>query len=340
MDLYFESGFFDITKVLALKLTFNFIIGGRGTGKTYSALKYVYENNIRFAMLRRTQQQADLIGRPIFNPFNSVTDTMTCAPLSKNISGFYLADEEGRPMGSPLGYTCALSTISNMRGFDSSETRMIIFDEFIPERHERPIKNEAAAFFNAYETINRNREFGDINGEPVICVALANSTSIVNPIFMELKIVNKISEVRRKGKNSYINREKSFGVFLLDDSPIADMKKETSLYKMTAESAYSEMALDNSFIDLDDKFVKSQPIVEYKPLCSIGEIGIYGHKSGGRLYVSGHKSGGMETYSLQSADIERFRKRYAWFYLAFLDGIVSFETLWCKEYFRKMLKGN
>ena len=41
----------------------------------------------------------------------------------------------------------------------------IIFAEFIPEAHERLIKNEAAALFNFYETINRNRELdGNVSG--------------------------------------------------------------------------------------------------------------------------------------------------------------------------------
>ena len=45
----------------------------------------------------------------------------------------------------------ALSTVSNLRGFDMSDCTLLIYDEFIPEPHERPLKNEAAALFNAYE---------------------------------------------------------------------------------------------------------------------------------------------------------------------------------------------
>ena len=61
MTLYDDNGYFDIGRVLASKLPFIFVVGGRGTGKTFSSLKYVLEHNIKFVFLRRTQSQVDLI---------------------------------------------------------------------------------------------------------------------------------------------------------------------------------------------------------------------------------------------------------------------------------------
>jgi hypothetical protein len=52
---------------------------------------------------------------------------------------FYEPDAEEMP--HPIGYTCALSTLSNMRGFDASDIQLLICDEFIPEKHERLLKN-------------------------------------------------------------------------------------------------------------------------------------------------------------------------------------------------------
>ena len=53
MSIYLKNGYVDIERILNYRIPFNFIIGGRGTGKTYGALKYAYENDIRFMLMRR-----------------------------------------------------------------------------------------------------------------------------------------------------------------------------------------------------------------------------------------------------------------------------------------------
>ena len=94
------------------------------------------------------------------------------------------------------GYTSALSTFSNLRGFDGSNIKILLYDEFIPERHERLIKNEADAFFNVYETINRNRELQ--GGPPLIALCLSNSNSLASPIFTALNLVKTLERMHNK----------------------------------------------------------------------------------------------------------------------------------------------
>ena len=118
-----------------------------------------------------------------------------------------------------LGYTAALSTISNMRGFDASDVEMLIYDEFIPEKHERTLKHEATAFLNAYETINRNREMQ--GKKPLQVLALANAMDLANPIFLELGIVNNIERMLDKGRsNIYLDRDRGLLVAICSNSPI------------------------------------------------------------------------------------------------------------------------
>ena len=42
--LYLKSGYLNYSEVLDSGVPFIFIVGGRGTGKTYGALKWVHEN--------------------------------------------------------------------------------------------------------------------------------------------------------------------------------------------------------------------------------------------------------------------------------------------------------
>ena len=46
MSLYENSGYLSIPAVLGYGQKFNYIWGGRGTGKTYGGLKYCIENNL------------------------------------------------------------------------------------------------------------------------------------------------------------------------------------------------------------------------------------------------------------------------------------------------------
>jgi hypothetical protein len=212
MNIYQDSGYIDIRKILSLGLPFIFLVGGRATGKTYGSLKVVIEDDIRFIYMRRTQTQADLINKPEFSPYKSLnTDlgwNIGTESISKYNAGFYRqVEEDGRMIsqGSPLGYTCALSTVSNIRGFDASDVELQIYDEFIPEKHERPIKEEGKALLNSYETINRNRE---LNGKkPVQLLCMANANDLANPVFMELGLVKKAYEMKKKTKTNKTHQE-------------------------------------------------------------------------------------------------------------------------------------
>ena len=72
MRLFDENGYLDMGEIIGTGYPFIFIVGGRGIGKTYGALKYVYENDIFFMYMRRTQSQIDLVNKEQFNPFNAI----------------------------------------------------------------------------------------------------------------------------------------------------------------------------------------------------------------------------------------------------------------------------
>ena len=331
MKLYQDSGYVNIRGILGEKLPFNFVVGGRATGKTYTSLQTVVEDDIIFMYMRRTQAQADLINKPEFTPFKSLNRDrkwdIVSSPITKYNAGFYKG-EDGKPVGEPIGYTCALSTISNTRGFDAQDVKLLIYDEFIPEKHERPIKNEGAAFLNAYETINRNRE---LNGNPpmqVICLANANDLS--NPLFLELGIVRKAEQMRRKGQEISIDKKRGIGIFMLTESPISNAKRNTALYKLTSGSEFEKMSIENDFAERDYRNIIVRPLVEYRPIVAVGEICIYAHKSTNRLYVSTHRTGSPPTFTSGYADLRRFSRSYMWIWWEYMENKVEFEEILCE----------
>lgn len=330
MKLYNNDGYVDISAIINCRLPFLFCIGGRGTGKTYGALKYALDNNIKFIFLRRTQSQVDLIAKPEFSPFKAICEDtgeiITVKKVNKYNSAFYrgqIQDEKIVPVGEPIGYIIALSTISNLRGFDASDVTLLIFDEFIPERHERPIKNEAAAFLNAYETINRNRELKGF--EPLAALCLANANDLGNDIFRELGLIGKVERMKAKNQSYSLDYARGIGIFLLQDSPISSRKVDTALYRAANNSDYKDMALNNQFEELKHSKIQTQPIKEYIPLVVLGELAFYKHKSKKQYYCTTYKTGSPESYGTSETELKRFVRRWQFLYDLYLKNMIIFE---------------
>lgn len=330
--LYLNNGYLNIEKIINYNLPFNFIIGGRGTGKTYGALKYLYYSNTRFMLMRRTQAQCDLINKPEFNPFKALAADDNLNIAVKSISKYNsMIIEENEEEYKLLGYTCALSTIANMRGFDASDVQLLLYDEFIPERHERQLKNEGTAFLNAYETINRNRELQGRDPLQVLC--LANAFNMANALFLELGLVGIAEKMILKDNDLYINKDKGILICLLSDSKISEQKRDTALYRITS-GAYADMALNNDFAYNDSSNVNSKSLTEYKPVCTVGEITIYKHKSNKEYYISEHRTGSSDIFKSDEVGLKRYRKKHGLrLYSAYMRNNVNFESMLTKSLF-------
>ena len=332
INIYQESGYVDIESILKTGYPYIFITGGRATGKTYTSLKYVVENNLKFMYMRRTQSQADLINKPDFSPFKSycrdVGTEIVTEPITKYNSAFYYGepDENGKmkPSGNPIGFTAALSTIGNMRGFDAQEVKVLIYDEFIKEKHERPLKNEALAFLNAYETINRNRE---LKAEPPLQVlALSNAMSIDNDIYRFLKLVDVVDDMKKKNHSYRADKERGILVIQLLKSPISEKKSKTALYKLTQGTEFFDMAISNEFAFEERGNIKPQPLEEYSIRVKIGDLCLYTHKSERRTYGCKHLSGTpRDTYGDGDVDKARFRNAYSFLWSDYMFGSVWFD---------------
>ena len=341
MRLYDSNGYVNIPEILKHEAVFIFIYGGRGTGKTYGALKEMKEGDHKFIYMRRLQSQTDIVKKDNMQPYKTLNDDMGWTvrpfPVNKYLSAFYdsTTNEEGKiiPEGDQRGLLTSLSTFSNLRGVDGSEIDTIIMDEFIPELNERPIKGEADALFNAYETINRNRELK--GEEPVKLLCLANSNRIDNPLFMELNLVRRAEKIRKEGKEYLYDPKRKMLLIDLYKSKISEEKSDTALYQLTRGTEFYEMAIRNSFINEERGRIETRPIREYKPVVSIGEITVYKHKSRKEYYVTTFKSGSPDTYTTGEKDRERFKKAYFYLWSAYMKRLVVFEEYMSEILFDK-----
>lgn len=339
MEIYDENGYCNIEKIMQLKTPFIFILGGRGTGKTYGMLKYIYENELPFFYLRRTQKEVDAIKTPPFNPFNALLAeypqcNIKTGNAGKDILGFFQYEDD-KPILPPLGVAGALSTFANIRGFDASYIKLLWFEEFIPEKHKPWIKHEADGFFNAVETLNRNRELNGL--EPLKVVLTANSNELNNPIFVYTRLVLKAEQMKKRGQNFIQDIERGYSIVMLDDSPISKKKKDTALYKFVGDTDFSKMSLNNEFSYDDLTNIRSCSLQDYKCLYSVGELGIYKQKNGDRYYICEHVRGEPIKFGTSETELLKFA-RYGWrLWLLYIDGVIDFETYYCKALFEQYM---
>ena len=349
MNYYLPSGYVDMAKIIEQPYPFIFLIHGRGTGKTYGACKYVLDKGEKFVYLRRTQTEADLCSSAEFSPFKPLMDDDPDLHIVsdkiahvKNVSGFYRGELDEKtsiykPAGAAIGYSTALTSISQIRGFSMEDCTIVIYDEFIPEVSARAIRGEDSALLNGYETISRNRE---LKGRPPLkLVCLSNANKIAAPIFATLGIMPKINKMVMRDQQECIIADKGIAIYKLRDSPISAAKAQSSLYKATAGTEFSRMALDNAFDSSNWLYVQREPLREYKPVVVFDDICIYRHKSTrGRYYVSRHLSGSPPRYINEPMSVKQFRRVYAAFFDAWLRGNVSFEDYYCKYLLTTILK--
>lgn len=328
MGLYLENGYIDFNYIISQGMPFNAVVAARGTGKTYGFLKKEVEEHRKFIYMRRSQTQIDTVTTNELNPFKKLNEDLgrniQALPIVKNVYAFYQCDDEGNPIGVAIGLALALSTLANLRGFDASDCLDLIYDEFVPEAQERMLKFEATAFFNAYETINRNRE---LEGKPPLLAFLfGNSNNMANPLFLAMGLVSKAEQMYKKGQELSVNKEKGITLVMPKKSPISEAKKTTALYKLTAGSDFANMAINNKFYNENGERIQSKPLKEYKPLVRVGEVTIYVHKARNEYYVSTHAAGEPPTYGAGEMELKRFRRHHYWVWEEHLHNNIYYEN--------------
>lgn len=330
-DLYLPNHYLNMGAVISAPYPFIIVISGRGGGKTYGSLRYCIENGIKFLYLRRTKTILKLITDPRYQPFkriNADTGRDIVSDYGRGVGSF-----KDNATGELVGYAAALSTISNIRGFDGSDIDLIIWDEFIPEPGERVTFNQLSAFFHAVETVGRNRE---IEGRPPLkSILLSNSDLIYSDVISGLGIGEQLYLMQQDG----VEIEEATPELLLIMPKLEDFKKEkadTALYRLTAGTAFSSVALDNNFAVEDRRQIGRRDLRQYRPVCSLCGMVFYRHKGGSSWYISAARSGSPKEYEDTEADRARFRREQRGIFKAFAGRRLFYESVDMQTRFKEV----
>lgn len=333
-----DSGYFNPRRALDSPAAIVMVVGGRGVGKTYGVLQELYRRGTQHFYLRRTQSQIDIAMSVEMCPWNAipgVMEEMHLATINKYCRGLYYGTAEDGEIGPPLVIGAALSTFSNIRGISAPHVTHMVFDEFIPEPHERPIKNEGAALLNAYETINRNRELE--GKEPVKLVCLANSNQLNNPLFAELGIVEMALRMQQTGEEVRYMPERGIELLILNNSKISKRKGSTAIYKAANNSSmFYKSGIQNAFA-VTSVPVKSHRLNGYKAVWCIGGITIYKPPTNSlQWYVSTVRSGDPLIFADDEEGRARFKAHAAILFPLSLQNRIDYETYTCYTELRRL----
>ena len=255
------------------KATQFFIVGGRNTGKTYSTLKYMYENKIPFGFIKRTNDDVKLlcagnktqVDLSPFKPINrDIGSNVRACLLEKGIGAFFNCDEENEPIGKAIAHILSLHAVKDIKGFDISEDEFLVFDEFIAMLYQRIDRMEGEQLLDLWKTATRDRELRGLPPTKLIC--LANATNVNNPIFITLELVDIVAMMDVMGEEYYYNEERGIVIHLLHSSEdFTEAEKNSAIYKSMQGTQWADMAFGNTFSYNDFSCVGKQSLKRFKP---------------------------------------------------------------------------
>ncbi len=249
--------YWNMEKSLTRNRLLNFIVGNRGSGKTYGLKRFTIKRFLRygeqFVYVRRFDTE---LKKTIPRYFNDIMGEFPNTTLEVKGSEFVID-------GDTAGYAIALSKAKIEKSTAYPDVKWIIFDEFVLDRgYHRYLKDEVTTFLELYETIARLRD-------GVRVFFLGNAISFINPYFLYFG-------VKPPKEQSGIVVSGEILVEYVAEPDFIDAKKNTRFGKLIAGTEYGDYAIDNVSLRDNDSFVMERMPSAPAYYCTI--------KSGGKLY--------------------------------------------------------
>ena len=301
------------------------VIGGRNTGKTYSALKYHIDHGEVPVFIKRRNNDVRILSagnhlgdkeRPYsidLSPYKSINRDMglniKAFKIDDGLGAFYDCDEDG-PKGSPVAYLLSLSAVYKYKGYDLSECTSIIFDEFIPQPGERTSSEEGEQLLALYKTVARARE---VLGKPSLkLICLSNAENVFNHTCDILELTDQLAEMNTKHQETFYDPEREIFVRMLKTSDeIMEAEKKSGIYKAMQGTRWASMSFDNEFAFNDFSCVQHVNLKGYKCLYELcyrhKSIYIYVNEESGCYYMTTARGQAQEVFDLErEIDQRRF----------------------------------
>lgn len=247
----------------------------RGAGKTYSALRYAYENQIEVAYMKRTIDDVTMICSGAEKGINlspyvpigrDMNLTIQAQQIGKGVGGFYdHFNDQGKPDGKPFSYCLALNAMKTIKGFDLSSCDWMLLDEFIPQSGEIVKRKEGEMLLDVYMTIARDRAK---RGRPDLKLILfANAEEVSTPITYELDIVDDMINLQASGESHLFLKDRGILLHRITETEIAlHEEAETGIYKAMINTPWGQKSFGGEFSNNDFSNVGKINLKQYQPI--------------------------------------------------------------------------
>lgn len=230
---------YDINKTLSYNCLFNFVVGPRGVGKTYSFKRKVINGFLKrgeqFIYLRRFE--SELKKSNIEKFFNDICVEFPDVEFGVKNGTFYID-------GIEAGYYMPLSKAAQYKSVPFPKVDIIGFDEFIIDQGMiRYLPNEVQSFNEMYSTIARLRD--------VKVFFLSNAITFTNPYFLYFDLnLREGQKVLRKG---------DILLEVIDNPEYTEKAQDTRFGRLISGTEYGKYALENKFLRDTDTFIDKIP---------------------------------------------------------------------------------
>lgn len=318
---------------------FNFVIGGRGTGKTYDSLKtrirHFIKTGKQFIYLRR--YKTEFSDKQEF--FNAVKDEFPGWEFKVDGMRGYMRhaveDDEKPEKWRLVVFFITLANALTKKGVPYPDVDYIVFDEFIIDKGNlHYLTNEVRQFQDFYNTVDRFQD-------RVKVLFLANAVSVVNPYFIAYRLKPRKGKRFLKAHDGYMMVER------IDNKKFRQHVDNTRFGKMIKGTSYYDYAVGNEFHDDHDRFIaKKTPEAKFYYALKFDDrtVGIWVDYNDGCYYVCTKYPENCLTYVLTKSDMQpnllmidktsvllkSVRKLY-------MQGSVFFDKVTTREFFNDVL---
>lgn len=279
-----ETFYYDNQRLLSFDCLFNFIVGERGNGKTFSFKRLCISRYLKyqeeFIWLRRYETELNDIS--LF--FNDIKEKFPNHKFETKGGKFYCDDKV-------MGYYLPLSKASTKKSTPYPNVKRICFDEFlITKGNYHYLHEEVKCLLDFYETVARSRD--------VYLYCIANAISEINPYFMYF-------DIKPQGQFTKIGTD--IIVEVTNSIYYRQAKKMTRFAKIIEGSDYSKYAIENEFIADNKEFIEEKSVNSINKFnININQkiIGIWYDLKQGKIYCSYKHNPQLPIYCITTNDLK------------------------------------
>lgn len=274
-NLQDTSIFYDIRPIRSYNRVLNFVLGGRGIGKTFSFKKWAVEdflsNGKKFIYMRR--HETEFKDREMNeNFFPAALRAYFPEHTFKFYQGAYYIDDK------MAGFPMILSKAGYRKSVEFDDVNKVLFDEFLIDQGSmyHYLSDEVIVFAEAMETIARFKK--------VQFFLFSNSVSVNNPYFVKFGI-----ELPEEGKE--FRKTKHYVVQCPEQSEYVKAKRKTAMGSLMADlmPEYFAYAYENEMLRDRSDFIRDrskQSAYLYTLIYNGQTMGVWFDQNESNLYIT------------------------------------------------------